>query len=447
MEEVAKNERKRLRDLARYAKDEREQRYWEIYWARHNVFPAAMRSIMTEREFRKWWQSERDSQSRWFDPAFVAEMEPLRYEGWEEDPHDWPAGPEEWVEGRALAREKKFVDGGAFDLPAEYAEGYKLRKERDIKRAVRFVVDKFFGRRFYGNGKKGHYAQAVEQILNRTMYGYDLRLAEAYTASKALREIVSQIKEEKDDRRKMALMNAASKILWGMKVKDLEMQKMQDVDPLETRGKSWRKTRREHIIAKFGPKALMDGLDIATSAAVNVVRDDRRIYKKRAVLNALVRSKIESAVSAMTGIKYNGAPEKDKIISTVSKVPVNPYGEAAKILEEELRNVKSEEDFKAALKRAVKRILASRIAKSSKTPDLFANYLVSAVADFYRDYYKKHGRFPIITSMNDVDDVLREIERRVEREIRGGPNYYFKGYVLGRMRQAKQALKGNKARS
>ncbi len=449
MEGIPEKEKKRLGDLARYAQDEREQRYWEIYWARRNVFPAAMRSIMTERAFRKWWRGERDSQSRWFDPGFVTEMEPVKYEGWEEDPRDWPGGPEEWVKGRVRAEEEKFIDGGVFDLPKRYREGYVLKKERDIERAVRFVVDKFFGRRFYGNGQRGHYARAVEQILNRTMYGYDLRLAEAYEASIALRKILRAIRETEDDKEKLDLMQRALDLLWQQKKREKTLDAEVDVDPLETRGKSWRRTRREHIIAKFGPKALADGLNLATSAAERAVRGDRQEYKRRAVLNAIARSKIESVVHALTGEAYGDRVKGLEDLMTVATRAVDPYTLAAKVLDEELKNAKQgdEKAIKGAVRRAAQRLLTSGALSSVATPALLAQHAVSAVMDFYRDYYRKHGRLPIIQSMDDAEEILEELEREIERRIRGEPHYYLKGYVLGKLRRARQALKADKARS
>ncbi len=445
MEEIPEKEKKRLKDLARYARDHDEQRYWEIYWARNNIFPAAIRSILRGEDYKKWRERTRESDAHYFDPQFTMEMEPSEIE----DRHDWPMGPESWVEGVARNAERDNIEIGAFPFPEHIEDGFRLKKEKEIKQAADFIAKKYFGRRFYGE----RYSDEIERILRKTMYGNDLYLAETYMIAREMRKTIREIRETDDDRKKLEGIRRIGELAWALAMLKRSWAKdRENVDPLETRGPSWRKTRRYHILARMGPKALMDGTDILTQLTKQLVRKDRQVYKKREILNAIIASKLESVARAVSGASFNKTlDEKEPENYPVWGVNVIDNRTATEVLErhleDELKRVMEEKgelndrDLQKALRKAMIRAMGDKMMKSVKTPDLFLNMVKGAVMQFYMDYYKKHGRFPVIQSMNDAEEVLQEIEQRIEKELRSEPHYYLKGYVLGKLRRAKQGLK------
>ena len=410
-------ELERMRDLARYARDPHEQRYWEIYWERYNLYPAALRRIYLRPIVRKIIERG----ARRFDPETYRRDE-------EKMPGNTPG--RRWLKDAWENSKIRAVD----EEEQQELENTQRVRERAADSAITYLKGKFFDKYDLG-APKGHHAWDIEEVLEKTMYGADLHLANIYVLAKRLRKIAEEIarskyevdvskwEKELDEIRNRLEMEGRA---WGRG----------KADPLQIRGEEWeKKTRGPTLLAKYGPVAAWSGYIPALDAKRwEEIRKDRRIYKKRAVLNGVLAAKIEAILEHIEG---NGPPHLDEIHKGITKSLNRSPGAIMELyLSDELNKLRQRKgkiepaDFETAFRRALQRTHAELKMADVSTPFLVTSMLSPAIREFFEEYKQKYGEYPIIAKDKDMVNILKEVERRAEREIRRGPHYYMKGYVL-----------------
>ncbi len=438
--------RQDLRILTRAAQDPKERDYWEIYWARRNILPNAARKILGAGAFKGWKEKRRDAPTeKEFDPDIVMTFRPEE----DEDPHDWPLGPHEWVESIFLQRENPFIEGAKLEMPKQARDYYELHKERDIKKASDVITAKYFGRRFYGE----QYSEFLDKLLRKTMYGTELDLAEIYPYAATLEYLLKKLKSAKTERDVKKIKDQITNTFWKMALDLNRMDAQREtVDPLQTEGSSWRITRRRQIIAKAGPKALADGLNLRTEIAEAFIKAERQAYKEKQKGRSAVLKRIETVVRKTTGfsLESDDNPHHHSHMGIHGKTDVlqEPPGvTAAAHLRDALLEAKAkkgqltEEDVEKAVKKALKRAAMERAFKSMGTPKSLTDIFHSAVRDTFKEFWKKYGFDPRIATIDDAITAMQLTKGEIEDLIKSEPKYYYKGYVLAKLRRAKEFLK------
>ncbi|GEM_PF-7086735 len=445
----AASARRDLEPLARYAASPEEKDYWKVYGARYNLLPSAAREILGKRGFAQWKQNRKQSaQEKRFNPQDILELSPLE----DEDPYSWAGGPHEWVEQLVRRREEPYVMGVKLAIPKERHEAFELKKLRDMGVASRDIAAKYFGKHFYGQ----RYREFIENTLSKTMYGTDLDLVDIYPYAAVIEGLLWKLRDAKTADEARAIKDEITNRFWRLA---LELNKMDaqrsNVDPLETSptGRSWKRTKRYQILARGGWKALADGLDIRTATLKNLVRSDRATYKERAKLRSAALKRIEEAVRKVTGFSLESEDnvwyKKNIAIRGSTKIPkIPPSALALTHVMDALREAQGKKEAplsKAEVDRAIKLGMERARIESDLgnlgTPPAMVGLFRKAINDTMNAFIKRHGFDPRIWSVDDAIIALRLTQKEIEQALENGPDYYYKGYVLAKLRRAKEALK------
>jgi hypothetical protein len=437
VEGLPKKERERMLDLARFAQDVDEQRYWEVYWMRSNLLPAAVRTFLSKDSFKRWKKRKRETDVRSYTPEATLELQP------HEDEKHWMSGPEEWIE-----YEIRKEIGNNPEVSTWILEKNSKRAEEALReiieggqgRAARIIFRKFFGKRVDNE----EYRKTLRELLKNSMYGRDLAIATQHWAAGKLLKLIEEFEKEKDDVRK-------TKLIEDMNEVDLRREKIESElgntkhDPLQIRGDE--ESIFTNMLAKAGPAALVDGTGIVYPLVYEQIMNDRRIYKKRAVLAGILSALVQGVVKAVTGRGKGAKGVAKGELKAKAVFGQDAYTLAAKYLLQELGRISEEkkgditkQDLEKAGKRAKQRLVATLMLNSVQTPEIAAGALIKALKEFVEDYYRKTGKVPVIRDLNDAKEVLTNVQKIAKREIRRGPNYWLKGFVLAHMGENKNKV-------
>ena len=452
-----KQREKEFGDLAAYAQLPKEQRYWELMWAWNNVRPAAIREMYTL--YRggnlKRMQTRRESPKA-ADKQDIRQFRPEEYLNGAESREDASDAIDtatyDWIANATLPereRAEKMIEPFPDDIQNVLRKIYVQRKEEDIGKVINVIHEKYFGkmaerakneqRDESGKPKRIIRRYYPDEILEKTIYGYDLRLARHAARARALRTLIRMLKTEKRKKEREKIKDAIAKIVWTAMLEE-RYHANQDIDPLQISGENWKKIRRETLLAKAGPRVLVDGSSAFENEVKRIIQDDRRHYKRKAVANAIILQKFKKIGEMFGDLKLEPEGEKPENPATTITRGEARSAEAvfSELLSDELKKLaeaKGKEnitldDLNKAARKAAERLRAHGALKSSATPLMASTAIQLAVMDFMNEYYKKYGKLPIITNEEDAEEVLEDIERYAKDSIRESPDYYYKGFVM-----------------